>query len=90
MSLAKLSDYFLNIDTRADELADEDAAFDSWLEDQDFLFLLNAEAADLLNDAYCGVDIRSRVQDLVDKKYREYVTDYQRDCAFDEASIWDC
>lgn len=85
----QFSDYFLNIDTRGEEQAAEDEAFEAWVVDQDFLFLLNAEAADLLNDAWCGVDISAKVDRLVRQKYQEHVQSYLADCAFDEAQIWD-
>lgn len=86
---AVLSDYFLNIDIRGENLASEDEAFESWVSNQDFLFLLNAEAADLLNDVWCGQDIRTKVDQLVRQKYQEHVQSYLADCAFDEAEIWD-
>lgn len=86
---AVLSDYFLNIDIRGENQAAEDEAFENWVADQDFLFLLNAEAADLLDAAFCGDDIRAKVDQLVRAKYQEHVQSYLADCAFDEAQIWD-
>ena len=80
---AVLSDYFLNIDTRADEQAAQDAAFEAWLECQDLGSLLDAD--DLLMLANTGHDIRNQVQTLVQAKYNEEVEAARRDDAFERA-----
>ena len=80
---AVLSDYFLNIDTRADELADEDAAFESWLECQDLSTLIDGD--DLLMLAFSGHDIRDSVHRQVMQKYREAVREARLDDEFERA-----
>jgi hypothetical protein len=86
---AMLSDYFFNIDTRGDLHAAEEAAYESWLEQQDIGFLLSNDAGDLLSDALGGVDIRQRVKDLVEAKFNQEMESDRRDYDFDESAIWD-
>ena len=78
---AVLSDYFLNIDTRADEQAAEDAAFEAWLELQDLGSILDAD--DLLMLAFTGHDIRNKVHKEVMRHYREAVESARRDNEFE-------
>lgn len=82
---AVLSDYFLNIDIRTEQLAAEDAAFESWLECQDLAFLLGSEADDLLMLAFSGHDIRNRVHKLVHAEYDRQVLEARRDYEFERA-----